>query len=101
MVPPRLSGPNQLWTLNPDGSLTTGGVCMEESFGQTANHTLVDVGSCTGTANQRWSIGANQPLVNTESNRCLDLTGGDSTNGRQLQVYDCVGGPSQQWTGAA
>src|SRR6185437_9008991 len=51
-----LADPNQLWTLNPDGTLTTGGVCMEEPAGQTSNMTLVDAAPCTGQANQRWSV---------------------------------------------
>lgn len=31
------------------------------------------------------------------SNRCLDLPGGDTSNGNQLWVWDCSGGNTQHW----
>lgn len=97
-----LAGPNQLWTLNPDGTLTTGGVCMEEPVGQTSNMTPVDAAPCTGQANQRWSVDASQRLVNAESGRCLDLPGGDTVDHPQLQIYDCLPADGNQlWGGAA
>lgn len=88
---------NQTWTLNPDGTISTAGACLEAPAGQTANYTLVDVAACTGAPNQLWNRSANQALRNTASGRCLDLPYGDTTNGRQLQLYDCVGGANQYW----
>ena len=32
------------------------------------------------------------------SNRCLDVPGGATTNGTQLEIWDCNGGANQQWT---
>jgi len=93
-----LGGSNQLWTHNADGTVTTGGDCLELPPGQTANHTLADVQPCTGGSNQRWISGPNNSLLNQAAGRCLDLDGGNYANGRQLQVYDCVGGPNQSWT---
>jgi hypothetical protein len=28
---------------------------------------------------------------------CIDLTGGSSANGNDLQIWDCTEGPNQQW----
>jgi hypothetical protein len=90
-------GTNQLWSLNANGTLTTGTVCFETPSGQTANNTLVDVSSCTGTSNQQWSHNG-LALRNVGSGRCIDLPNGGQTNGNQLQVYDCINNPNQQWT---
>lgn len=92
-----LTGSNQLWTLNVDGTVTTGGVCLQMPAGVTANHTPVSVATCNGADNQRWAVGTGNTLLNVQSGRCLDLDSGDYTNGRQLQIYDCVGGPNQTW----
>ena len=97
-----LGNGNQTWTLNTDGSLATGGVCMETpGVSPSPNFTLVQVYACNGGSNQKWSRGANGSFINQLSNRCLDLANGDATNLRQLQVYDCVGGPNQAWSGPA
>jgi fructan beta-fructosidase len=92
-----LGNSNQTWTMNSNGTITTGGLCLELPSGQTANNTLVDVATCTGASNQVWARVANQSLRNSAAGRCLDLASGDPTNGRQLQVYDCVGGANQYW----
>nr|WP_277814857.1 ricin-type beta-trefoil lectin domain protein [Galbitalea soli] len=96
-----LGNGNQTWTMNTDGTITTAGVCLEVPPGQTANHTLVDVASCTGSTNQQWTRVANQGLQNVAAGRCIDLNYGDTTNGRQLQLYDCVGGANQYWIAPA
>lgn len=46
----------QQWTFNPDGTVSTGGQCLEVPGGATADGTFLDVGPCTGAANQRWSF---------------------------------------------
>jgi hypothetical protein len=45
--------------------------------------------------------GGGQPgveLVGGQSGRCVDVPGGNTTNGTQTQLYDCSGGPNQRWT---
>ena len=91
---------NQAWTLNSDGTLTTGGLCLQTPVDNTADHALVSVAACTGGSNQKWSRGNNGSVLNQASDRCLDLDVGDLTNGRQLQVYDCLGNRNQSWVGA-
>jgi len=88
---------NQVWTANPDGSITSGATCLETPSGETANNTPVDAAACTGGSNQHWSVGTGGALINAASGRCLDLTGGVSTDGTSLQVYDCVYNANQTW----
>ncbi|SCF27692.1 ricin-type beta-trefoil lectin domain protein [Micromonospora mirobrigensis] len=46
-------------------------------------------GGTGGTATQ---------VVGVQSGRCLDVPGGSTTNGTQVQLYDCWGGAMQRWT---
>ena len=90
---------NQAWLLNPDGTVTTGGVCLQLPPGQNANGTLLQTAPCAGGVNQKWVRGNFGSLINQGSGRCLDVPSGDFTNTRQLQAYDCVGSPNQSWVG--
>lgn len=36
-------------------------------------------------------------IVSQSSGKCLDLPGGDTSNGAQLWMWDCYGGPTQQF----
>jgi fructan beta-fructosidase len=97
-----LGGGNQAWTPTASGSLSTdtqnGKVCMQLPEGQTGNHALVNVAPCTGRANQAWSRNRDGSWMNIAAGRCLDLDVGDTSNGRQLQVWDCIpGGGNQRW----
>lgn len=92
---------NQTWRLSADGTLTSGGACLQLVDGL-GNGALVTVGSCGyGATHQQWSRFADGRLRNVAAGRCLDLDSGNTTNGRQLIVWDCVGGPNQTWVGPA
>jgi len=41
---------------------------------------------------------ANVMIVGAASGRCVDVPGGTSTNGTQVQLWDCHGGTNQRWT---
>lgn len=91
---------NQTWRLRADGTLTSGGACMQLAAGSFANGAGVTAATCTPNAtNQQWSRSTNGQLRNIAAGRCLDLDSGNATNGRQLIVWDCVGGPNQTWVG--
>ena len=36
-------------------------------------------------------------LVNPQSDRCLDVTGGSTADGTKLQIWDCNGTAAQAW----
>ena len=42
--------------------------------------------------------GGGDELRAVGANKCLDVPGGDTTPGTQLQIWDCWGGENQQWT---
>lgn len=46
----------QQWSFQPDGTIRTSGLCLEVPAGATQRGTFLDVGTCTGTANQRWTF---------------------------------------------
>lgn len=95
--------PQQTWTLNSDGSITTGGQCLDVTGGPTAtaNGTKLQLWSCLGTANQTWAAendaNGNVHLVNPNSGRCLDVPGATLTNATQMQIYDCNNDTAQTW----
>jgi len=37
-------------------------------------------------------------LISAQSSRCLDVPGGNTANGTQVEIWDCNGGGNQQWT---
>ena len=37
-------------------------------------------------------------IVGGQSGRCLDVPGGSTTNGTQIQLWDCTGAAQQKWT---
>ncbi|NUR93843.1 MAG: hypothetical protein HOV67_01155 [Kribbellaceae bacterium] len=89
---------NQTWSLNADGTFTSGGTCLQPAA--PANGSGVTTAACAPhDTDQQWSRWSNGQLRNIASGRCLDLDSGNTTNGRQLIVWDCVGGPNQTWTG--
>ena len=55
--------------------------------------------TCNGTGAQNWTAaGRTAPLVNPQSGKCLDATGGSSADGTQLHIWTCHGGTNQRWT---
>lgn len=90
---------NQTWQLRADGTLRKGSSsCLTQPAGNT-NGLKLTVNTC-GTSNyQKWSRIADGKFFNHGSGLCMDLDGGDTTNGRQLQVWGCVYGYNQNWLG--
>ena len=53
------------------------GKCMDVTGGGTANGTQVQLWDCNGTGSQEWRWRNQNRLVNPQSGRCLDVTGGE------------------------
>ena len=53
----RNGGTNQRWTINADGAITEAqsGLCLDVAGQSTANGTQIDLYTCNGQANQRWT----------------------------------------------
>jgi fructan beta-fructosidase len=90
------NGPNQQWTHNLNGSLSIGGMCLDQPGEVISNGAPLQVWACNGLPQQRWTrVGST--YRNAWSGRCIDVAYGDTANGRRLQVWDCVGGAHQTW----
>ncbi len=87
----------QDWTVNSNGTLTVLGNCLDVAGAGTANGTLVDLYPCNGTGAQSWVHESNGELVNTNSGKCLDVTGFGGS-GTQVQIWSCTGNANQKWT---
>jgi GH25 family lysozyme M1 (1,4-beta-N-acetylmuramidase) len=63
------------------------GKCLDDPSGKTANKTPVDLSSCTGKANQKWTVVPDGTI--RTGGKCLDVAGGSTANGAKLQLYTC------------
>jgi hypothetical protein len=63
------------------------GKCLDDPSGKTANKTPVDLSSCTGKANQNWTV-VSDGTIRT-GGKCLDVVGGSTASGAKLQLYTC------------
>src|ERR1039457_5617927 len=90
------SGPNQQWTIEPDGTIQVYGKCMDITGANYGNGTLIELWDCNAGANQQWKA-QNGTLVNPASGKCLDDPGSNTANGTQLDLWTCNGGSNQQW----
>ncbi|MBW5484284.1 TIM-barrel domain-containing protein [Streptomyces bambusae] len=80
-------GPNQRWTLHPDGRLTgLGGMCLDAA-GTGASR--ITVQTCAGTTGQTWQLGPQSTL--RSGGLCL------GANGSRLTRTACDGAASQRW----
>jgi Ricin-type beta-trefoil lectin domain len=57
----------------------------------------IQLWACSGGLNQQWLVGPNGELINVNSSRCLDDTGGSTVNGTQLDQQDCYGSVPEVW----
>ncbi|MEU8777676.1 TIM-barrel domain-containing protein [Streptomyces sp. NPDC048606] len=85
-------GPNQRWTLGPDGRLTgLSGVCLDG-----ADPARVVVRPCDGSPGQNWSPGPDGSLRTV--GRCLAPAGSGTADGTRLTLAACTGTPDRRWT---
>ena len=60
----------------------------------------VQVQPCGPIAPEKWNVemaGGTQTISQSAVDFCLDLNGGDTTNGNLVQVWECNGLANQQW----
>ena len=88
--------PAQQWTINSNGTITTGGGCLDIKGAVYADLTPIIWNTCNGGANQQWKAVSGQ-VVNPVSGKCLDDPFFNTANGTQLVLHTCNGGRNQQW----
>ncbi|KAJ7292583.1 ricin B lectin domain-containing protein [Mycena rebaudengoi] len=75
--------------------------CLDVTGGVNADGTKLQIWSCTGGPNQKWTNKKDGTFQWVETNKCIDLTDGKIGNGNQLQLWTCDSKSSnQQWHGA-
>lgn len=74
------------------------GKCLDAYNNGNTNGTVVDLYTCNGGANQKWTVTDGGTVVGRQSGLCLDVTGQATANGSPLELYTCNGGSNQKWT---
>lgn len=100
---------NQLFVLEPIGSYyrikhPASGRCLDVRNAYTADGSAIQLWDCHENGNQLWSISSNSStsnardfkLVGVGSGKCLDLSGGSSSNGTQMQIWTCSSSNTNQ-----
>lgn len=88
------------YIMNPSVAAPNG-KCVDVKQSGTAAGTIVHSYGCSYdyvNLAQMWKLGANGSLVNPNSGKCLDTSGGSTTDGAQLVISVCNGSASQTWT---
>jgi GH25 family lysozyme M1 (1,4-beta-N-acetylmuramidase) len=76
------------------------GKCLDDPSGKTANGTHIDLSSCTGKVNQRWT--AVQDGTLRTGGKCLETVGNSTASGAKVQLEPCNSDDGAQlWRAAA
>ncbi|WP_374119468.1 RICIN domain-containing protein [Streptomyces sp. RKAG290] len=54
--------------------------------------------NCHGGTSQKWTVKSDGTIVAQQSGLCLDVKGGKTANGTELQLWTCNGTANQKWT---
>ena len=89
----------------PAQAATTGGPihgvqsgrCLDVAGARTAPGSRVELYTCNGGGNQRWTLTSAGELKVYDSTRCLEVGGNSRKPGSIVQIYTCNGGPNQHW----
>ncbi|MET9610223.1 TIM-barrel domain-containing protein [Streptomyces sp. NPDC006512] len=85
-------GPNQRWTLRPDGRLTgLAGVCLDGT-----DPAKVTVQTCGAGPGQKWQTAPDGSLRTV--GQCLAPAGSGTADGTRLTRAACTGAAAQRWT---
>ncbi|MEU7403074.1 ricin-type beta-trefoil lectin domain protein, partial [Streptomyces sp. NPDC044948] len=88
----------QKWDFRPDGTIRSLGLCMDATWGGTANGTVVQVAVCSGNPAQQFILAGPRDLVNVQANKCVDVVDEKTGNGARLQLWECSGRDNQKWS---
>jgi len=90
---------NQTWTVEANGTIESGsGKCLDVHDSGTGAGTEIDYAGCNSMGSQQWRVEADGSLLNPESNRCLEPSGGADTSGTALVLENCSYTTIQEWT---
>jgi GH25 family lysozyme M1 (1,4-beta-N-acetylmuramidase) len=91
----------QSWTIEPDGTVRTGGQCLGLQRGATAYGTAVVLGPCRSAPSQTWQLSGGPVgawLVNSLASLCLAVPGDRAASGTALTLGWCqAADPGISW----
>ncbi|MFJ9844272.1 alkaline phosphatase family protein [Kitasatospora sp. NPDC101155] len=73
--------------------------CLDDKGSSTADFDPVTLYSCTGNANQAWTMPGDGTVQ--VFGKCMDVLHSGTANGTVVQLYHCNGGGAQQWVAQA
>ncbi|WP_399891665.1 ricin-type beta-trefoil lectin domain protein [Streptomyces sp. BBFR51] len=88
----------QKWDFRSDGTIRSMGLCMDATWGGTANGTVVQVAVCSGNPAQQFILAGPKDLVNVQANKCVDVVDQKTGNGARLHLWECNGQDNQKWS---
>jgi hypothetical protein len=81
--------------------------CLEAAGSSSANGTAIRITDCNGADNQEWCVDScepsdpaplNQPIeTRLDREKCIDVEGGRSEIGTNIQLWECNGSDAQKW----
>lgn len=83
------SGPTGPVRLNFDGK------CLDDTNNSTANGNKIQIWTCNGLPNQKWTYAEDGTL--RIHGKCLDIVNRSTAAGAKLQLWTCNGGENQRW----
>ncbi|WP_405723458.1 ricin-type beta-trefoil lectin domain protein [Streptomyces sp. NBC_01537] len=90
-------GARQTWKFMTDGTVRAMGLCMDVNGGSREDTAWVQLVTCNGTGAQQFVLNSAHDLVNTQADKCVDVTDSETANGTYLQQWTCNGGSNQKW----
>ncbi len=75
--------------------LDNGGKCLDDTGYHTANGTRMQISTCTGATNQKWTVVQDGTL--RVAGKCLDVYRGGTASRTPVVLYSCDGSGSQRW----
>jgi len=96
---------NQSWTAVQDGTLRTGGKCLQTAVNSTASGTKLELEPCNvNDGLQMWEAATDGQLVNPQSGKCLAVSSAAAAsvaNGTKPVIEPCANSTSEHWLRAA
>jgi polygalacturonase len=77
------------------------GLCLDLPGSSTATGVQLDLQTCTGAANQTWTLtsaGSADTITTPISGLCLGIIDNSTSAGKAVQTQTCTGNTIQQWT---
>jgi GH25 family lysozyme M1 (1,4-beta-N-acetylmuramidase) len=89
---------SQQWQAGTGASLVSlgSGLCLDDPSSSTANGAALQLFTCNGGRNQKWTLPAG-PVLSQIAGKCLDNKDSSLTAGNKVQIWPCNGTGAQRW----